>query len=222
MAILYSEIQTEVQTKSKRTDKSSRIATLLMQVLRKMSRAQTEDGEVILFECLKETASISVVENDYYKSLASIASDFVCLIGVDPEFRYDTDKGYPMNKLDWEAYQATYPNIANNTSRKTKPYDYAIFDSNFYFGPKADDSYTIILPYQKLHPTVTSDSTPILFPEEFREIIRDGILEELWDDLEQYDKSQKCGAQFINGLRSLGVIQHRTAGMPIIGEYNDL
>ena len=216
--MVRSDIITEVETKTKRTDKSTRIGELLNTVLKMMSSAiDPVDGTPMPFSYLKTEQEYSISSGDYYKSLPS---DFVFLYGT-PEFRYNTDKGYPMEKKSYNELRAIYPNLANDTDTG-RPYHFAIDGGTFYFGPKSDDSYTIVFPYTKLHPSVSSDSDTILFPDNFKDCIAEGIASLLFKDLDMFERAEYHKGEWLKQLIALWKIDRRNENSVLITDYNDI
>jgi len=212
------DIVNEVISKTKRDDKETRIKELINVVLKKMSGAiNPQTGEPMPFSYLKTEQEYSISSGDYYKSLPS---DFVFLYGV-PEFRYDTDKGYPMEKKSYDELREIYPNLPNDTDTG-KPYYFAIDGGKFYFAPKSDDSYTIILPYTKIHSDISSDSDTILFPDTFKECIAEGVAYLLFKDLDMFERADLHKREWLEQLIALWLVDRRNERSILITEYNDL
>lgn len=218
MSLIQSTIVAEVMTKSLRTDQESRIESLLNLVLRQMSQSYTEDGEPLPFEDLKKEHTFTLTENDYYEALPS---DFV-FIYSDPEIQYDTDKGHELIKLSIDDFKAMYPNITNDTSSKARPAHYAIDRGNIYFGPKCDDdTYSVKMLYTFLHDDISGDGDTIYFSDKFLMCIRDGILAELFDELDDFEKSDRYMDRHLSLLRAIAVVEKRNRKAVVISKpYN--
>lgn len=215
--MVLSDITNEVMSKTKRTDKESRINELVAIVLKNMSIAHDLSGEPLIFDCLKTTHEFSVSENEYYKDLPD---DFVFLY-ARPELRWNTEDGYLLIKKNKNEFEAIFPNLENDTDT-ARPTLFMLDAEKITFGAKANGTFTIILPYTFRHAEVTSDNDTIYFPEHFRKCIVDGVIAELWDDLDEDEKAEKYKVRHEYALRALSLQDHRNSSSVVIGKVWDL
>lgn len=217
MSLTRDAIITKVMAETKRTDKQTYLETVFPDVIARMSRAVTQDGEPIPLQDLKTDGSLSTADGGYYISLPS---DFVFQY-AEPELLYDTDKGRMLIKksLDW--MNRNYPNRANNTSNKSKPQYYCLEKNRFDYAPMADAVYTITFPYTKLHATVSSNSVAILFRDTFEDVIKDWLKEKLWELLSDDDKKEYYNSRGLSRLIALANLDKRNAGTVLLTDYND-
>ena len=216
--MVRSDIITEVETKTKRTDKSTRIGELINTILYKMSTAvDPNTGTPLPFSYLKTENEYSISSGDYYKALPS---DYIFLYGR-PEFRYDTDKGYLFVKKSYDELRNLYPNLPNSTNTG-KPDYFSIDYGRLFFAAKSDGSYTIILPYTKLHGEVSSDSDTILFPDSFKDCIAEGVAYLLFKDLSMAERASLHKQEWIEQIFALWILDRRSEKSVVVTEYNDL
>ena len=214
------EIITEVVNETKRTDKTTRLGLIFPDILYKMSRAITEDSEPIPLQDLKASdtdSTLSITDGDYYVSLPT---GFIFQF-AEPELYYDTDKGRILEKksLAWMNYN--YPNRANNSSNKSKPLFYCLEKNRFDFAPMSDGSYSIIFPFTKLHPAVTSNAVAILFRDHFKDVIKDLLKSQMFEELDDLEKAGNYATRGIGTLRTLAVLDRKNSGAELITNYND-
>ena len=211
-------IITEVMAETKRTDKQSFLEDVFPDVIDDMCTATTEDGEPLPLQDLKATAELAITDGDYYVALPS---DFVYKFG-EPELLYNTDKGRILKERSLEWMNTKYPNRANNTSNKSKPFFYCMENNRLDFAPMSDGSYTINFPYTKLHPTVSDNSVTILFKDFFKPVIKDWLKSRLWELLDDEDKRDFHYSRGLSKLRSLSLQGKRNSEAAVITECNDL
>uniref|UniRef100_A0A6H1ZB99 Uncharacterized protein n=1 Tax=viral metagenome TaxID=1070528 RepID=A0A6H1ZB99_9ZZZZ len=217
MALTRDAIITEVMNETKRTDKQTRLEAIFPDILYRMSRAVTQDGEPIPLQDLKTDGSLSIVDGNYFVALPS---DFVFQYG-EPELLYDTDKGRILTKKSLEWMNYVYPNRANNTSNKSKPIYYCLEKNRFDFAPMSDASYTITFPYTKIHGTVDDNTDTILFRDTFKDVIKDWLKAQLFDELDDWDKRDGYLMSGLNTLMSLAKVDKRNAEAVLITDFND-
>jgi len=218
MSLTRDAIITELETETKRTDKTTYFQDIFPDVIEEMCSAHTQDGEPIPLNGLKTDGTLTISDEDYYSDLPS---DFIFQYG-EPELLYDTDKGWLMIKKSLEWMNLNFPNRANNTSSKAKPQYYCLEKNRFDFAPMSDDDYTITLPYTKRHATVSSNSVTILFRDDFKPVIKDLCKAKLFGDLFQdNERGNFYYARGLNKLRSLAITDKRNAESVLVTSVND-
>lgn len=218
MSLTRDGIITEVETETKRSDKTTFFQDIFPDVITDMSTARTEDGEPIPLQDLKKpSGTLTIADGDYY---ADLPDDFVFLYGT-PELLYDSDKGRLLQKKSLEWMNLNYPNRATNTSSKGKPYYFCMEHNRFDFAPMSDDDYTINFPYTILHATVSSNSVAIDFKDYFKPVIKDWLKAKLADLFQDDERRDYYLSRGLTKLKSLALIGKRNSSEGCITQYND-
>jgi hypothetical protein len=217
--MVLDEIIAEVVRKTRRGDVIDLIHDAINETLETMSQASMPDGSPMVFECLKATGELSVVAGDYVKSLSGI--DIVYITQERILIKNATDS-WDLFKKSKQEYDLIYPDVTLATSSQNKPSDYAIDGNNLYIGPKCDGSYTIYLPYSKLHPRVYGNTDTILFPSRFKMAVVWGAISELYSALDNDEKSDKYARKFGGELLSQYIKERHNVKAALLTSYVDV
>jgi len=217
MSLTRDAIITKVMAETKRSDKQSYLETIFPDIISRMSRAITPDGEPIPLQDLKTDGTLATADGGYY---ASLPGDFVFQY-AEPELLYDTDKGRILIKKSLEWMNYNYPNRATNTSNKSKPIYYCLEKNRFDYAPMSDAVYSITFPYTKLHATVSSNSVTILFRDTFEDVIKDFLKAQMFEDLDDLDKMGFYSGRGLVNLIALANLDKRNADTVLITDVTD-
>lgn len=184
----------------KRTDKSDEVYTAIADTVMDMRSRMLHDDEAYVSTVV--TGALSV--GDYKLALPS---DFGHLVG-DISLRDDaSDTAYnPLEKISKEEYDQIYQSNFNDTvgNRNTgTPKHYCFFGSELYLGPAVDKTtYEFSINYTvEDTPTYTSASTTVPFTDQFREVVRAGVLFRMFRELELYDSSDYWKQVYEQGIQ---------------------
>ena len=186
-----------VKKKFLRTDKDSEIYEATTDIIADM-RLQFNS------EDYKEEAYIVGIDTLGEYRIA-VPSDFGHLIGditlVDP----DSNSNRELNKISKSEYDLKYGDrlysaVANVYTGE--PYDYCIYGKQIFVGPVPDK---VTYKYQMNYTTedyieVTAATDPVPFSNKYRDILRNGVMFQMHDLLENYSEADRYGQYYSNGL----------------------
>jgi hypothetical protein len=209
-----SEFATYVKRKFKRTDKDTELydaatdTILLMQV-----KFAPED--------FKEEAYVSGISSvgEYQIGLPD---DFGHIIGTASIIDTADDEYYcPLKKISKQKYDELYSDrlyTDTNKMHTAVPQHFCIYAGQIYLGPVPDKTtYQIQINYStETTSEVTSSTDPVPFTSELRHrnVLRNGVLFELHDGLENFEEAAYYKQLFLDGLNDI-IKQERANIAPI-------
>ena len=199
--MLGSDFYTYVLNKFKRTDKSTEAYQAMTDVIADM-RLQMKS------EDFKEEAYVTGISTlgDFQIGLPS---DFGHIIGKVTVTDTDSDSTYPpLNKIDKQEYDELYPNRLNSTvSNRISgvPQHFCVYAKQLYIGPVPDKT---TYKYQFNYTTedyaeITAVTTNVPFSGKYRNILRDGVLWQLNDGLQNFNEANYYLALYRDGLSKI-------------------
>lgn len=185
-----------------RSDKDSEIYEAITDtVLDIRSTIDTEEFSTVS----SALAGISAA-GDY---LLTLPTDFGRIIGDLLIYDSSANTEYtPLKKLTKDVYDTRFSNVlvASGSRFKGTPSHYCIFGGQIYLGPAVDSTnYAFKINYTQQDTTeIDANTDPVPFTDEYREIVRYGVLARLYEMQELYQEAQYWGTRFLAGK---GVIE---------------
>lgn len=206
----------------KRPDKSDEVYTAIADTVMDMRSRMLSDEHATTYTYVSGTLTIG-------EYTLSAPSDLGHIIG-DVMIRDDAaDDAYnPLTKITKEEYDALYSDVLNDSvgNRDTGvPIHWCFYGGKIYLGPAVDKTtYEFTINYTTEDtPTYTSASTSIAFTDQFREVVRAGVLFRMFRELEQYDASDRWKAVYDEGIQNIiANDEHKTGGSALGMEYHGI
>ena len=191
-----------VKRKFKRTDKDTEIYEATTDVIADIRlQLRTEDYKEEAY-----TADISVL-GDYRVSLPT---DFGHLIG-DITLIDDTGSmNRKLKKMSKQSYDDKYPERLHTDVSNVDlgvPVDYCIYSGQVYLGPVPDDiTYKYYMNYTtEDYAATTALTDPVPYSERYRQMLRYGVLADLYDGLDFIEEAQIQQQKYMSELLKLKV-----------------
>lgn len=186
----------------KRTDKSTETYTAIADTVMDMrSRMISEDA-------LKVSTALTGISaiGDY---ILDLPTDFGHLIGDVLIKDTSADDVYTplirIIKSEWDIKynQALATSVGNRLTGT--PIEYCIFAKSIYIGAPVDKTtYEFKINYTSEDiPTYTSGTTTIPFCDQFREVVRAGVLQRMFREIGNYTESDIWGSVYIDGVNNI-------------------
>jgi hypothetical protein len=184
-----------------------------------VKRIDGEDEIVVVYDQNRVTPEVLKVIEDYKEEAyitgistlgdyrIALPSDFGHLIGsltvVD-----DDDTTNTLIKISKQEYDELYPyRLATAVANRITGYPkhFCIYGEQIFIGPVPD---AITYRYQMNYTTeayteVTSVTDPVPFTDEYRNILRAGVLYELYNGLEQYEEANYWEQKYLEGVAKM-------------------
>lgn len=196
-----SEFYAYVLRKFKRTDKETEVYEAMTDVITDMRlQFYSEDYK-------EETYSSGISAIGEYK--LGLPSDFGHIIGDISMIDTDDDQEYPtLTKISKQRYDDMYPErLLSDTNKMTTshPRHYCIYGNQVFLGPVPDKT---TYRYQFNYTTedsddIDSETDPVPFTEKYRNVVRSGVLAELYDGMENYEEANYWRTMYVDGLRKV-------------------
>lgn len=190
-----------VKRKFKREDKDTEIYEATTDIIADM-RLQ------FLSEDYKEEAySTGITTIGEYR--LGLPSDFGHIIGEITVVDTTADDEYPpLKKISKQRYDQLYGDrlLASASNMDTDvPRHFCIFGNQIFLGPVPDSTaYKYQFNYTtEAYTEVSASTDPVPFTDNYRNILRCGVLAELYDGLENYQESQYWRDQYLSGLNKI-------------------
>jgi len=197
----------------KRDDMNDEVYSSLTDTIMEMEQAFRFD------EREKETTTTDTVTvlGDYKISLES---DFGNLVNV---VLIDGDTTEPLNRISKAAYDLLYSTPASDIDTGY-PEHFAVFAGQLYIGPPPDSiSYQYRLAYsQRLTSTVDASTNPVPFSAQYRELLKDGAMRRLFQNLKQFDMADRFDQYFARGMERAMTRERRNRGGVGFVAYRDI
>lgn len=152
-------------------------------------------------EDYKEEAYIAGITSlgDYRIALPS---DFKHLIGDVTVVDESDNSTRKLTKLSKDAYDEKYGDRLTSDPLDGFPVDFCIYAEQIYLGPVPDSvSYKYYMNYSTEDYTeIDGDTTSVPFTDRYRNIIRAGVLAEIYSGLEFFDEANYWRSLYIDGL----------------------
>ena len=192
------EFKNYVIRKFKRSDKDTELYEATTDIIADMRvRFAFEDYKVETY-----TTQLTTL-GDYELPLPA---DFGHIIGnisltdTNPEQEFK-----PLRKISKQTYDELYTDrlfTDKNLINKSRPTTFCIYNNKFYLGPVPDK-----LTYQYTFNYSTEDfdeigatTDPVPFTEKYRNVLRCGVLKELFNGMENYDEGTYWENEYLKGL----------------------
>jgi hypothetical protein len=193
-----SQFYAYVLRKFKRTDKETEAYEAMTDVITDMRlQFYSEDYK-------EETYSSGISAIGEYK--LGLPSDFGHIIGDISMIDTDDDQEYPtLTKISKQRYDDLYPErLLSDTNKMTTlhPGHYCIYGNQVFLGPVPDKT---TYRYQFNYTTedsddINSETDPVPFTEKYRNVVRAGVLAELYDGMENYEEANYWRTMYVDGL----------------------
>lgn len=186
----------------KRTDKNAEVYTAMADTVMDMRSRMISDESSKVSTAL---AGISAL-GDY---ILDLPSDFGHLIGDVLIKDTSADDVYlPLNRIsksEWDVKynQALATSVGNRLTGT--PVDYCFFAKKIYVGSPVDKTtYEFKINYSSEDaPTYTGATLSIPFTDQFREVVRAGVLQRMFREIGNYPESDIWGAVYIDGVMNV-------------------
>lgn len=188
----------------KRTDKDTELyeaTTDAVQELRRRFMFDEAEKEITT------TDTISVAGEYQFAN----ESDFGLISGVIVE---DGDIGIPLIKISKAEFDQRYPSINVDTTLTGFPKYFTVYAANIYVAPRPDKlTYVFRVSYSSSGGTVISSTDPVPFTDVYRDILCDLVLSQLYDGLDEADKSNFYRQKFETGFAHARRRERLNSGM---------
>ena len=153
---------------------------------------------------------------DYQINYESDYGRIISVVLIDGTF------SKPLHKISKEVYDLMYPSPTTDTDRGY-PEHFALFGGQILIGPAPDSTdYEYRKAYsQRLTDTIDANTDPVPFSAQYREILKDGVLRRLWQNLKKFDLSDQFAEYFNQGMRRAAKLERDNRGAPGFVAYND-
>jgi len=191
-----------VKQQFKREDKDTEIYTATADTIMDMRSRFMSDEHMTISNALSGISA----QGDY---ILTPPSDFGHLIGDILVRDTDADDPYtPMNKLTKEEYDRIwFRNQASTVGNRDLgvPVDYAYFGEKFYIGPAVEDAnFEFKINYTtEDKPTIVAGTDPVPFTDQFREVLRHGVLMRMYMEQENYGESDRQEIKYERGIQKI-------------------
>jgi len=159
-----------------------------------------------------------------------LPTDFVRIIGNVSIIDTSDDCEYPnLQKISKQTYDRLYTDrILSDVGNvhTDLPRHFCIYDGQLYLGPVPDK---ITYRYQCNFITdnttaISASTTTVPFSTEFRErtVLRNGVLFELHDGMENFDEAAYYKSLFLDGVRDLETLDERNRGDSLNVQYRGI
>lgn len=205
-----------VKQSFKRTDKDTEIYTATADTVMDMRARMLSDEFSTISAAL---TGLGVVGN----YIATLPTDFGHLIGSPSVRDTATDQVYdPLNKITKEEYDEKYSqNNASSASLRLTgvPVDFCYYGGQIYVGPAVDaTTYEIKINYTTEDtPTITGATATVQFTDQFREVVRAGVLYRMFLELGFATEAANWAAVYENGIQKIIDNDLSNAGSSSIG-----
>ena len=111
----------------------------------------------------------------------------------------------PLAKISKAEYDRLYPDrlfTDKNLVNKSRPARYCIYANKIYLGPVPDKLtyiYTINYSTEEFE-EIDADTTEVPFTDRYRNVLRSGVLKEVFNGMENYDESTYWESEYLKGL----------------------
>jgi hypothetical protein len=140
----------------------------------------------------------------------NIETNLGLLLGVILE---DGTTAVPLKRISKRKFDRLYADI-NVTADRGYPEHYCVFAGQVYIGPIPDStSYYYRKTFSTRGGTVTSSTSGVPFTNLYRDVLADLVLAQIYDALEEFDKSDRYFAKFEAGFKDAVRRERRNAGL---------
>jgi len=182
----------------KRTDKSTEVYQAMTDVVMDMRlRFHAQDYKTI-------SSALTISSLGGYS--ATLPTDFGHLIGGVSVKETVQDIEYPpLNKLSIQSFNEKYGsrfNAAYGNKLAGPPEDFCLFGGNLLIGPPVDrTTYEFRIAYTQESATeITSVTTSVPFTDKYRKCVKYGVLQLVYETLENYDEADKWAEKYERDL----------------------
>ncbi len=189
-----SELYTYVLKIFKRPDKSAEVYEAMTDTLKDMNtRHKFSDMKVEAYT----TGGITSA-TDYRVELPT---DFGQLIG-DVKI-IDGDYSKPLIKLSKPMFNEKYSYLSSSNTDLGYPAHYCMWNNQILIGPKPDKTtYGFEIDYtRKIVTAIVAGTTAVPFTDDYRETVRAGVLTNLFELMEDYNKANYWNAKHDRGMQ---------------------
>lgn len=186
----------------KRTDKSSEIYLAIADTVMDMRSRMISDEYSTVSSALSGISAIG----DY---VLTLPSDFGHLVGdVLIKDTSSDDVYFPLNKLSKQEWDIKYNQaLATSTGNRLTgtPTDYCFYGRSIYVGSPVDKTtYEFKINYTtEDNPTYTSETSDIPFTNQFREVVRAGVLMRIFREIGLENESSLWSQVYVDGLNNI-------------------
>ena len=197
-----SEFRDYVVNKFVRTDKDTEIYQATTDVLAEINRKIKGD------DYAEEAYVAGITTIGEYK--IALPSDFGSIVGTISITDTTADDYYtPLNKISKQEYDDLYPDrllTAVGNMHKDVPRDFCIYAEQIYLGPVPDKTtyrYQINYTTENIAEIASGTANVPYTSLNHRNMLRNGVLFELHDGLENFDEAAYYKSLFLNGVDEL-------------------
>lgn len=168
----------------------------------------------------RETESVMTdtitVLGDYKMNLQSDFGQIVSIVLIDGNF------SHRLTKISKEAYDLLYPSPATEDDL-AYPEHFALYGGQVYIGPAPDKvTYQYRKAYsQRLTATIDANTDPVPFSAKYREVLKDGTLRRLFQNVKNWETSDRFLGYFTQGLERAKSLERGNRGGANNVLYND-
>lgn len=194
-----------------------------------------DDLDTELYDALTDT--ILEMEQDFQFGEREADTPSTDTIGALGEYKLDleTDHGQlidvvlidstyskKLTRISKTLFDLLYPDPTSEQYRGYPEY-YCVFGRQVQVGPGPDKtSYVYHLIYsQRLTTAVDASTNPVPFSAEYREVLKDGTLARLFNNLKNFDAADRFGALYEKGRERIKTKERREKRGAIGVAYND-
>lgn len=198
-----SEFLAYVKKVFERTDKDTEIYEATTDIVVDMRLRLMSDDYMTISSDLNSGMSV----DDY---VLDVPSDFGHLVtpGVLVRDTAADDVYTPLKKILKGVYDEIYQDVYHATGSNRNsgiPYHYAYYGRKLYIGPAVDKStYEFKINYTTNGVTdITSSTDPVPFTDQYRRVVRDGVLMMMYKMLENFVEADRFEVDYERGLSKI-------------------
>ena len=213
----------------------------LAYVKRKFKRT---DKDTELYEAMTDTIALMKIKfkSDKYKEETAVSgistlgeyrlglpSDFGHIIGnISITDTADDSQYDPLKKISKQKYDELYTDrllTAVGNVNTALPRHFCVYSDQLYLGPVPDKTtYKYQMNYTTEESTdVVAGTDPVPFTQElrFRNVLRNGVLFEIYDGMENFEEASYYKSTFLDGLNDIILMEERNMADEGTVCYND-
>lgn len=165
-----------------------------------------------------ETISTDTIDTlgDYKIDIEADFGNLISIVLIDGTF------SQRLVKTSKALYDILYPNPGDDQVRAF-PYRYSLFGRQLLIGPAPDKiTYEYRMAYsQRLTTAVDASTDPVPFSAEYREVLKDGTLARLFENVGKTDRADRFAVKYAGGVGRITAKERRDRGGAGYVAYND-
>ncbi len=217
-----SELLTYVKQVFKRADKDTELYEAMTDTIRDIKQSIFVDDDATVSADLVSSLSEGDFKIDVPSDFQNLAVDNVLVRETSGDDTYR-----PLIKKDKNWYDNYYHSVYSSTvaNRNTGvPAHFVFFGNQIYVGPAVDKTtYEFKINYTTNQSSeITSSTSPVPFSEEYREVLRYGVLQRIFELLENFPEAERWEIKYLQGRSKIEDNYMKDSDVSSCIEYNSV